>query len=124
MHLALRFLKCQRELLAERLFSEEIDNICAIVIAEAKKGNMQAAKIILDRILPPRKDHPISIDLPQVQNSADLAKATSCLVNTVSCGQITPSEGEALARILDIHTETLELCDLERRISILEGIGL
>ncbi len=43
-------------LMAERLFADEIQDICKTVIAEAKAGDMQAAKIILDRLLPPRKD--------------------------------------------------------------------
>ena len=107
-------------LLAERLFGDEIRDICVSVIAEAKKGDMQAAKIILDRILPPRRDRLVAIDLPQIEKGVDLVQVMRHIVNAVSSGQISPSEGEALARILDIHAKTLELIELEQRVVALE----
>ena len=51
-------------LMAEMLFENEIETVCHHVINQAKEGNMQAAKIILDRLLPPRKDRPINFKLP------------------------------------------------------------
>ena len=81
---------------------------------------MQAAKIVLDRILPPKKDRPIRIDLPEMNSSTDLAKSMSCVINAVGSGQISPSEGETIARILDIHAKTLELKEFEQRLSALE----
>lgn len=59
-------------LLAEKLFADEIQDICKSVIDEAKAGNMQAAKIVLDRLLPPRKDHFIEIDLPKIEGCSDV----------------------------------------------------
>ena len=106
--------------MAERLFANEIQDICKAVIEEAKAGDMQAARIILDRLLPPRKDNPIQIDLPKIESSTDILKAVGCITNAVGAGQISPSEGEALARILDIHTKALELNELEQRLSVLE----
>lgn len=71
--------------------------------------------------MPPKKDIPIQIDLPRMGSSADLAKTTACVVNAVGCGQVSPSEGEAIARILDVHAKTLELKEFEQRLSALEG---
>ena len=108
-------------LIAEQLFAGEIQNICKTVIEEAKAGDMQAAKIILDRLLPSRKDTPIQIDLPKIESSSDVVRAVGCIINAVGIGQISPSEGEALARIVDIHTKALELNEFERRLAALEG---
>jgi hypothetical protein len=107
-------------LLAERLLESQTREICAAVIAGALAGNMQAAKIVLDRILPPKKDRPINIDLPEMSSSSELVKAMACVINAVSSGQISPSEGEAIARILDVHSKTLELKEFEQRLSVLE----
>jgi hypothetical protein len=107
-------------LMAERLFADEIDDVCKAVVAEAKDGNMQAAKIILERLFPPRKDSPIQIDLPKIENSTDLLKAVGCITDAVGIGQISPSEGEALARIVDIHIKALGLAEFGQRIAVLE----
>ena len=101
-------------LLAERLLEDQIREICATVVAEACAGNMQAAKIVLERILPPKKDRPIRINLPEMNSCTDLAKSMSFVINAVGSGQISPSEGEAIARILDMHAKTLELSDKYR----------
>ena len=49
--------------LAEALLQTEIEAICRKAVEEAKNGNIQAIKIILDRILPPKKESPIHIDI-------------------------------------------------------------
>lgn len=107
-------------LLAEQLFSDEIHEICGAVIEEAKSGNMQAAKIILDRLLPPRKDRPIEIELPKIGNATHLVEAIGKVTHAVGSGCISPSEGEALARIIDIHAKTLEMNEFEKRLDALE----
>jgi hypothetical protein len=52
-------------LAAEALLQGSLDKICKKVEEEALNGNMQAAKMILERFLPPRKDRFIEIDFPQ-----------------------------------------------------------
>ena len=108
-------------LMAEQLFADEVENICKAVIEEAKMGDIQAAKIILDRLLPVRKDNPIQIDLPKMENTSDLLKAIGCITDAVGSGEISPSEGEALARIIDIHTKALEMAEFEKRLIALES---
>lgn len=58
-------------LLAEKLLENETEEICRQAIELAKKGNIQAIKIILDRILSPRKETPTTIDLPVMKASTD-----------------------------------------------------
>lgn len=70
-------------------------------------------KIILDRILPPKKESRIHIDLPLIQNPADILKATQHSVTSVGCGDITLGEGEALSRIIDVHGRAIEMHEFE-----------
>ena len=102
----------QSSLLAEQLLASEVQDICQTVSTEAKAGNMQAIKIVLDRLLPPRKDNPIHIELPKIEESRDVLKAIGCITQAVGDGEISPAEGEALARIVDIHTKALRLCPI------------
>lgn len=108
-------------LFAEALFDNEVEVICRKAIEEAKKGNMQAIKIILDRIFPPKKDSPINISLPSIGTSFDVLETTQRIISSVGRGEITPSEGETLCRLIDTHIKAIELYEFEHRLKILEN---
>jgi hypothetical protein len=83
-------------MLAQLLLERDLEEICNRVIEEAKAGNMQAVKMILDRILPQKKDSPIAIDLPQIKTASDILQAINCISTAVGQGEFSPSEGETL----------------------------
>src|ERR1700756_1205179 len=51
-------------LLGERLMEGDAEEVVRAVVAAAKNGDMIAARIILERLLPPKKDRPVSFTLP------------------------------------------------------------
>lgn len=112
--------KNKATLIADQLFLEDLQGICESVIAQARSGNMQAAKIIFDRLVPPKKDRPISIKLPKIQTAEDILKAVAAITQSIANGEISPSEGEAIARILDIHAKAIELHDFEKTLNELK----
>lgn len=107
-------------LAAEALLEGSLDKICKKVEEEALKGNMQAAKMILERLLPPRKDRCIEVDLPSVHTFEDVLNAIGFIVNAVGKGSITPSEGELLARMVKSYSKALEAYQFEFRLKNLE----
>jgi hypothetical protein len=107
-------------LLAEKLLENETDEICRQAIELAKKGNIQAIKIILDRILPPRKETPITIDLPVMKASTDILEAINQVTLAICCGKISPSEGETLSRIIERQAKAIEMNEFEQRLKTLE----
>lgn len=107
-------------LMAEKLFEKDIEIVCNQVINQAKDGNLQAAKIILDRLLPPKKDRPINFKLPFIKNIADAVEAGRLICFAVGNGEITPLEGESLSKIVEIQTKNIELFDFEIRLHAIE----
>ena len=107
-------------MMAEMLFEEEIETVCHQVINQAKEGNLQAAKIILDRLLPPKKDRPINFKLPIIQNAADALKASRLICHAVGTGELTPIEAESLSKILEIQAKNIELYDFGLRLEAIE----
>lgn len=103
-------------LLAEKLFENDIEIVCSQIVQQAKEGNLMAAKIILDRILPARKDRLININLPLVKNSDDAIEALRLICHAVGNGEITPLEGESLSKMIEIQIKGLELNDYEIRL--------
>lgn len=112
--------KHKTSLLAEKLFENDIEMVCNQVISQAKEGNLQAAKIILARLLPPRKDRLINIKLPFINDSSDALEALRMICFTVGNGEITPLEGEALSKMVEIQTKSIELYDFEKRLQAIE----
>jgi Family of unknown function (DUF5681) len=108
-------------LAAEKLLEGSLDKICQRIEEEALNGNMQAAKMILDRVLPCRKDRVIQIDLPQIKTHEDVLSVIGCIVDAVGNGEISPSEGESLSRTIDLYSKTLEVHHLEVRLRAIEN---
>ena len=80
-------------LLAEALFDGETEKIVRKAIELALTGDVTALRMVLDRIVPPRRDRLISIELPRMLEAGDAAKAMSAIANAVASGDLTPAEG-------------------------------
>lgn len=107
-------------LAAQQLLDGEAEALARKVIELALAGDVTCLRVCLDRLVPPRKDAPIRISLPQVETSADITKASSVILDAVSSGELTPAEGQALCGILEGHRKAIETVDFGRRLTALE----
>lgn len=105
----------------EKLMAADSENIVRTVLAAAAQGDMTAARMVLDRVVPPVKERPIALDLPSLDGIESIAEAHSRIVAAVAAGELLPSEGQALAGLLESRLRVAEVADLERRIAELEG---
>ena len=71
-------------LLAEKLMQDDAENIVKAVLTAAHNGDMTAARIIIDRIAPARRDNPVSFELPKIESAADAAKVMSAILDAVA----------------------------------------
>ena len=74
-------------LLAERLMQDDAENIVNAVLTAAREGDMTAARIVLDRILPARRDNTVNFTLPKIKRPADAVAASSALLAAVAGGK-------------------------------------
>ena len=77
-------------------------------------------RLCLERIAPAPRDRPITFPIPAIKSAADVPTAIAAILGAVAGGEITPSEGTALAGLLDRYRGAYELEELERRIVALE----
>jgi hypothetical protein len=106
--------------LAEKLMEDDAEEVTRAVIAAAKTGDMQAARLILDRIAPLRKGRTVEIELPAVETAADVLKAIGAVIAETAKGTITPDEAAVVAGVLEAKRKAIETADLERRLAALE----
>lgn len=112
--------KHKTTILAEKLMADDVEGVVKAVIEAARSGDMAAARIILDRLVPVRKGRPVEIELPDVKTAADVLAAMGAVLDHVADGEITPDEGATVAGILEMKRRTLELVEIERRLAALE----
>ena len=62
-------------LLAEGMMQDDAEDVVRAVLTAAKAGDMVAARLVLDRIVPPRRGRPVAFALPAMQTGADLPAA-------------------------------------------------
>ena len=104
----------------EKLMADDGVDVVKAVVDKAKNGNMQAARLVLDRIVPVRKGRPIAIKLPKITTPADVLEALSVTIERMAAGEITPDEAAVVAGVLDSQRRTAELVDIEARLARLE----
>jgi hypothetical protein len=93
--------------LAEQLLESDIPEVCRAVVDAAKAGDMTAAKIIIERLVPPRKDRPITFPLPKLESATDAAKAMAAIPEAVANGELTPMEGRDIAALVRTFSKAI-----------------
>ena len=68
----------------EALLDGEAEAITRVAVDKAKEGDTTALRLCLERILPPRKDRPVSFSLPQLGTVTDARAATAAIVAAVA----------------------------------------
>lgn len=103
------------------LLTGEAEAISRKAVDLALAGDVQALRLVLERLIPPARERALSVELPALKSATDLPAAVSRILGAVAEGEITPTEGERLAGLLGAWRESLEFAELEARIAALEG---
>ncbi len=103
------------------LMEGDAANITKAVIEAAKSGDLMAAKIILDRLIPPAKERPISVDLPDTKTSEGVSAAQSAILQAVAGGDLLPGDASTLSAIVESKRRAIETQELADRITQLEN---
>jgi hypothetical protein len=90
-------------------------------IQMALAGDTTALRLCLERLVPTRKDAPVTFTLPAMQSAADAAVAAGAVLEETAAGDLTPTEGAALMGLVDAFRKALETSEMETRLAALEA---
>lgn len=107
-------------LLAIAAMEGELSDVVRVVIDAAKGGDMGAARLVVDKLIPATRELPLSIKLPAISAVEDCATAQAMVLAAVATGDLLPSEGEALAGLIEQQRRSLETSDLAQRLAAIE----
>jgi hypothetical protein len=88
----------------DALNDSDLEAIVEKVVAKAKEGDLTAAKIIFDRVMPAPRARAVAIDLAEVDRyDGDEAtlRSYAAIVGAVASGAISPGEAVELAELVD-----------------------
>jgi len=104
----------------QMLLDGEAEALTRKAVELAMQGNIAALKLCLERICPPQRERPLSVELPVIGSAAELPHLTSAILSAVGRGELEPGQAASLAALAATHGKVLELSEFEKRISALE----
>ena len=98
--------------------AEDVPEILASLVDAAKGGNINAARLILDRVLPPLKaiEQAVALQLPE----GTLSAKAGALLDAAALGRITPAQAAQLIAAVGAIGKITEFDELNARITFLE----
>ena len=105
----------------EGLMGQYAQQVTARVVKRAAEGDMVAARLILDRVVPIRRGRPVRWKLPKIGDAASVLSAQAALLREVAAGKLTPEEAESVSAMLSAYLKTIETVDIDRRLRELES---
>lgn len=93
--------------------------ILAGLVTAAKAGDVQAARLILERVLPPVKPLENAIELNLTGDT--LTDQGRAVLSAVSTGELAPVQGSQLITAIGSLARVAEIDEIERRLSALEA---
>ena len=97
----------------------DVPDILAGLVLAAKGGDIQAARLILERVLPPVKaiEQAVAIALP---DGGTLTAKASAVLSAAAAGELAPTQAAQLIAALGTLAKITELDELAARITSLE----
>ena len=105
---------------AEALLDGKAEGLTRKAIELALGGDTIALRLCLERIVPPRRERAVALNLPPVRSAADMAAAMAAITDAAAAGEIPLGEAAEFARLLETYMRALEVTEFERRLRSLE----
>ena len=106
-------------IVSQNLLEGEAEALVRKVVQLALDGDLTCLRICLERLIPPKKEAPIEIDLPAIGAAADIPKFFAVLMAKLGEG-ITPSEARTAIDLAEVVCKSLGMKELEERLFALE----
>ena len=102
------------------LLEGEAEELTRQAVTMALEGDATALRLCLERIAPPRRDAPVTFDMPPMENARDAVKAAGAVLEAVALGELTPTEGAHVMALVETFRRTLETSELDARMNEIE----
>ena len=98
----------------------DVPEILAGLVTAAKGGDIQAARLLLERVLPPVKSIEQAVEL-QLPDGGTLTAQGRNVLSAVASGDLAPGQGAMLLSAIGSLARITEIDEMEARLTRLEG---
>src|SRR4051812_17734065 len=102
----------------DALAAESIEAVFqAVLTAATQDGDMAAARLLVDRVIPSRRGAPVSFHIRPLKTPEDCALAYADLLDDVGAGRLTPDEAQTISAIVAKRAELFPSVELAAEIA-------
>lgn len=105
---------------ADALLDGEAIALVRKAVDLAKKGDVIALRLCIERLMPRRTERAIEFELPRISEPKDAVAALSRITDGVAHGELTPGEAASLVSVVEATIKAIEVLELDRRLTALE----
>jgi hypothetical protein len=106
--------------IVELLAEDQAEQLFQKVLELAQAGDVSCLRMLMDRLWPPRRGHPVTLDMPPLKTSSDVLNAIPLLWSATAEGRLTPDEAGQLSLVAERLMQVINQSELLRRIEMLE----
>jgi hypothetical protein len=107
--------------LVEGLLDGEAEALTRKAVTLALDGDVTALRLCFERIVAPRRERPMQLDLPPIRDARDITGVMAAITTAAADGNLTPGEATALSRLIETFLRAIEASDFELRLRALES---
>jgi hypothetical protein len=108
-------------LMAQALLDGHSEALIKKCLHMALTGDTAAMRLCIERVLPTRRELPVSVAPMRGRTAAEIAQTLDVLLKNVASGQLTPAQAQTMASILEQQRRVIETKEHEARLSALEA---
>jgi Family of unknown function (DUF5681) len=105
--------------MARQLLETRLTAVTKAVLEKAESGDISAARLIFDRLLPVSSTR-VEIALPPMKTAEDASKASDMVLAAMTRGEITIEDGLRLLAAIEARVRIMEATEWERGLRALE----
>jgi len=107
-------------LAVEALIHGQGEALGAKAVEKGLEGDSSMLRALLRTLVPPPSDRTVEFELPQIESAADALKASSAIIMACAAGELSPDEASTIMGLISFHVRTIEVAELEVRVTALE----
>jgi hypothetical protein len=96
----------------------DLPEVLQAIVDAAKKGDMAAAKLLLDRVVPTLKPVDLPVVLPEDERLSDQGRS---VLQAAASGSLSPEQADRLLSAIARQSRVVEVDEIVRRLEVLEG---
>ncbi len=106
--------KSKTQLAIEQIGFENAKGVLNKVVESALEGDMQASKLILERVMPVRKGTRFKLNIPYLSSLEDLENANKEILRMMADAEISPEEALSINENIELRRQIIQLYESEK----------